>query len=350
MNIKGIYNIWERKLNLFSGENKQTISEGIEFDDLSNPELDTIVGETAAETLREELELISEVYPEFNQEEYLNGDLQPVFFGSALNNFGVKELLDAFIEIAPSPQPKKAEELKALVGETVTEKGIGGEYAFELWKKHLAIANVPVDHPRNLAFVPAAPSRAAVMFDLVTSASSIHGAYWMEGAGGIFCENEAMRWIVSLTGLPEGAFGVFTSGGTAANLGLDDTQSNYNLAQEKRVKSNQLDAKLDYFYVINSKSNLNVTLGTTLSNQQFNSDVFQSEMRKRRLIWRYFSAYPAILSRYWPYSVLLSSSPRSRRVARPWAANASFNSITSIWSMVSPARASTSVGRKPSRT
>ncbi|HAI19415.1 MAG TPA: aspartate aminotransferase family protein, partial [Xanthomarina gelatinilytica] len=61
-------------------------------------------------------------------------------------------------------------------------------------------------------------TRAAIMFDLVTSASSIHGAYWMEGAGGIFCENEAMKWIVSLTGLPEGAFGVFTSGGTAANL------------------------------------------------------------------------------------------------------------------------------------
>ena len=115
-------------------------------------------------------------------------------------------------------KPKKAEELKALVGETITKDGIGGEDAFKLWKKHLAKANVPVDHPRNLAFVPAAPTRAAVMFDLVTSVSSIHGAYWMEGAGGIFCENEAMKWIVSLTGLPEGAFGVFTSGGTAANL------------------------------------------------------------------------------------------------------------------------------------
>lgn len=115
-------------------------------------------------------------------------------------------------------KPKKAEELKALVGDTITKDGIGGEYAFNLWKKHLAKANVPVDHPRNLAFVPAAPTRAAIMFDLVTSASSIHGAYWMEGAGGIFCENEAMEWIVSLTGLPEGAFGVFTSGGTAANL------------------------------------------------------------------------------------------------------------------------------------
>ncbi len=124
-------------------------------------------------------------------------------------------------------KPKSAEQLKALVGETVTEKGIGGEYAFNLWKKHLMKANVPVDHPRNLAFVPASPTRAAVMFDLVTSASSIHGAYWMEGAGGIFCENEAMKWIVSLTGLPEGAFGVFTSGGTAANLSAIVTAREY---------------------------------------------------------------------------------------------------------------------------
>ncbi len=115
-------------------------------------------------------------------------------------------------------KPKKAEELKALVGETITAEGIGGEQAFKLWRKHLAKANVPIDHPRHLAFVPASPTRAAIMFDLVTSASSIHGAYWMEGAGGIFCENEAMRWMVSLTGLPSGAFGVFTSGGTAANL------------------------------------------------------------------------------------------------------------------------------------
>jgi glutamate/tyrosine decarboxylase-like PLP-dependent enzyme len=115
-------------------------------------------------------------------------------------------------------KPQKAEVLKSLVGETITNQGIGGEKAFQLWKEHLAKANVPVDHPRNLAFVPAAPTRAAVMFDLVTSVSSIHGAYWMEGAGGIFCENEAMKWIVSLTGLPKGAFGVFTSGGTAANL------------------------------------------------------------------------------------------------------------------------------------
>src|SRR5690606_3297783 len=87
-----------------------------------------------------------------------------------------------------------------------------------MFRDILVKATVPIDHPRHLAFVPAAPTRAAIMFDLVTSASSIHGAYWMEGAGGIFCENQAMKWLVSLTGLPEGAFGVFTSGGTAANL------------------------------------------------------------------------------------------------------------------------------------
>ena len=123
--------------------------------------------------------------------------------------------------------PQKAEALKALVGETITEKGIGGEVAFNLWKEHLMKANVSIDHPRHLAFVPASPTRAAIMFDLVTSASSIHGAYWMEGAGGIFCENEAMKWIVSLTGLPEGAFGVFTSGGTAANLSAIVTAREY---------------------------------------------------------------------------------------------------------------------------
>lgn len=114
--------------------------------------------------------------------------------------------------------PMKAEELKALAGETVTPEGIGGEKAFQLFREVLIKASVSIDHPRHLAFVAASPTRAAVMFDLVTSASSVHGAFWLEGAGCVFAENEAMRWLVSLTGLPEGAFGVFTSGGTAANL------------------------------------------------------------------------------------------------------------------------------------
>jgi len=140
--FKGIYNIWEKKLNLFSGDNKTSISEGVEFSDLSNPELDTIIGETAADTLREEIELIDEVYPAFNQEEYLEGKLQPVFFGSALNNFGVKELLEAFIEIAPSPQPKKAEE--RLV-DSKEEKLTG--FVFKIH------ANMDPKHRDRLAFI-----------------------------------------------------------------------------------------------------------------------------------------------------------------------------------------------------
>lgn len=114
--------------------------------------------------------------------------------------------------------PKTKEKLDELVGETVTEEGIGGEKAFQLFKDVLVKASVPVDNPRHLAFVPAAPTRSAILFDLVTSAACIHGAYWMTGAGGIYCENQAMKWLVSLTGLPDSAFGVFTSGGTAANL------------------------------------------------------------------------------------------------------------------------------------
>jgi glutamate/tyrosine decarboxylase-like PLP-dependent enzyme len=119
---------------------------------------------------------------------------------------------------APLGFPKREQELLDLVGETVTPKGIGGEKAFQLFRDVLLKSSVSIDHPRHLAFVSASPSRAAIMFDLVTSASSIHGAYWMEGAGGIFAENQAMTWLVSLTGMPAGSFGVFTSGGTAANL------------------------------------------------------------------------------------------------------------------------------------
>ncbi|MFV8838132.1 pyridoxal phosphate-dependent decarboxylase family protein [Salinimicrobium soli] len=131
----------------------------------------------------------------------------------------MKYTIDRISNVTPElGAPKKEEDLYKIIGETITPKGIGGEVAFKMFRDTLVKATVPIDHPRHLAFVPAAPTRAAIMFDLVTSASSIHGAYWMEGAGGIFCENQAMKWLVSLTGLPESAFGVFTSGGTAANL------------------------------------------------------------------------------------------------------------------------------------
>ncbi|MRX65275.1 peptide chain release factor 3 [Maribacter luteus] len=108
--FKGIYNIYEKNINLFSGDSKKNIEDTIAFDDINNPELETIIGENAAQNLRDNLELVHGVYAPFNKDSYLNGEQQPVFFGSALNNFGVRELLDCFIEIAPSPRPKKAEE------------------------------------------------------------------------------------------------------------------------------------------------------------------------------------------------------------------------------------------------
>jgi len=102
--FKGVYNIYKENLQLFT-PNKQSISESIELSDINSPELDKLVGENDANKLREDMELINGVYSEFDTEKYLSGQLAPVFFGSALNNFGVKELLDCFVEIAPSPRP-----------------------------------------------------------------------------------------------------------------------------------------------------------------------------------------------------------------------------------------------------
>ncbi|MBR6989698.1 MAG: peptide chain release factor 3 [Bacteroidaceae bacterium] len=106
--FKGVYNIYEQKLDLYQ-PSKQTVTEKVEVD-IESSELDERVGAADAEKLREDLQLVEGVYPEFNVESYLNADIAPVFFGSALNNFGVKELLDCFVKIAPSPRPVMAVE------------------------------------------------------------------------------------------------------------------------------------------------------------------------------------------------------------------------------------------------
>jgi peptide chain release factor 3 len=108
--FQGVYNLYEKKLVLFKPHGKQTQEEVIEITDLADPELDKQVGESAANELREEVHMIEEVYHEFSPEEYQNGDISPAFFGSAINNFGVKEMLDCFVEIAPSPLPRVTEE------------------------------------------------------------------------------------------------------------------------------------------------------------------------------------------------------------------------------------------------
>ena len=106
--FKGVYNIYENQLNLFTPD-KQRVTEKIEVD-IDSDELDNQIGEADAKQLRDDLELVAGVYPEFEVDTYRSAEVAPVFFGSALNNFGVQELLDCFVEIAPSPHPTKAEE------------------------------------------------------------------------------------------------------------------------------------------------------------------------------------------------------------------------------------------------
>ena len=106
--FKGVYNIYEQKLDLYT-PSKQVVTEKVEVD-IDTAELETHIGDEQAMKLRADLELIEGVYPTFEVNEYLSGDLAPVFFGSALNNFGVKELLDCFVKIAPCPRPVMAEE------------------------------------------------------------------------------------------------------------------------------------------------------------------------------------------------------------------------------------------------
>jgi peptide chain release factor 3 len=108
--FKGVYNIYENNLNLYQPD-KQKVTEKVQVD-IHSSELDDNVGSDDAERLRADLELIEGVYPEFDVNTYLAGEVAPVFFGSALNNFGVQELLDCFVRIAPQPRPTQAEERK----------------------------------------------------------------------------------------------------------------------------------------------------------------------------------------------------------------------------------------------
>ncbi|MGB8861743.1 MAG: aminotransferase class V-fold PLP-dependent enzyme [Ilumatobacteraceae bacterium] len=118
----------------------------------------------------------------------------------------------------PLDGPRTLAELKAMAGRTVTERGLGGLEALRVFGEVLAPACISVDHPRFLSFVPAAPTEASILFDLIVGASSIYAGSWMEGGGAVFAENEALRYIADLAGMPAQAGGVFVSGGTAGNL------------------------------------------------------------------------------------------------------------------------------------
>ncbi len=139
--FKGVYNMYEQNLNLFT-PNKQVVTERIELSDVNSSELDNYIGAREADKLRADLELLDGVYPEFEVEDYLSGQLAPVFFGSALNMFGVKELLDCFVKIAPTPKEIQAIER---VVKPAEEKFTG--FVFKIH------ANMDPNHRSCIAFV-----------------------------------------------------------------------------------------------------------------------------------------------------------------------------------------------------
>ncbi len=138
--FKGVYNIFNKSLKLFTPD-IQAIYERIKFEDISSPELEDYIGNDA-NILREELELVEGVYPEFSNDDYLSGELAPVFFGSALYNFGVQELLDSFLKIAPTPRPSFSEERMI----KPDEPGFTG-FVFKIH------ANIDPNHRSRIAFV-----------------------------------------------------------------------------------------------------------------------------------------------------------------------------------------------------
>jgi len=140
--FKGVYNLYEEKLNLFKSGSKQTVGEVVEIKDTNSPEIDTLVGEEPATVFREEIDLVKGVYNSFDRDAYLKGDLAPVFFGSALNNFGVKELLDCFLDISPRPGQSKAD--------VRTVQSDEPKFTGFIFKIH---ANMDPNHRDRLAFI-----------------------------------------------------------------------------------------------------------------------------------------------------------------------------------------------------
>jgi glutamate/tyrosine decarboxylase-like PLP-dependent enzyme len=118
----------------------------------------------------------------------------------------------------PKTTARPASELAAAAGATITGEGIGWERALRVFDEVLVPATRAQDDPMNLAYVPSAPTRTAIAFDLATSAANIFGGLWEAGAGAIHAENEALAWLVQLLGWPEDAGGCFVAGGTVGNL------------------------------------------------------------------------------------------------------------------------------------
>jgi peptide chain release factor 3 len=140
--FKGVYNLHDKNLLLFTANTKASDEDSIQFNDLKNKMLDEKLGEKDAATLREDVELIDGVYGELNVDDYLAGKIAPVFFGSAINNFGVKEMLDTFIRIAPVPRSRETSLRKVDVNED--------RFSGFIFKIH---ANLDPKHRDRIAFL-----------------------------------------------------------------------------------------------------------------------------------------------------------------------------------------------------
>ena len=140
--FKGVYNLYDRNLQLFTPSQKATIENTIPINDLNDALLDSTIGQRDAAQLREDVELLEGVYGELNTEDYLQAKVAPVFFGSAVNNFGVKELLDTFIRIAPSPKARETDKREVKPDE--------GKFTGFIFKIH---ANLDPRHRDRIAFL-----------------------------------------------------------------------------------------------------------------------------------------------------------------------------------------------------
>jgi peptide chain release factor 3 len=140
--LQGVYNLYEKKLCLFQPHGKQEEEASVHISGADSPELAKRIGERAAGQLEEDVELVDGVYPPFTLEAYRKGEISPVFFGSAINNFGVKELLDCFLEIAPYPVSLRAEEREVNPQEE--------KFSGFVFKIH---ANMDPKHRNRIAFV-----------------------------------------------------------------------------------------------------------------------------------------------------------------------------------------------------
>ena len=138
--FKGVYDLHNRNLRLFTASTKA--SDTISITDLFSPSLDDKLGERDAAVLREDVELIEGVYGELDSDTYLSGDVAPVFFGSAINNFGVKEMLDTFIRIAPAPRSRETSKRMVSVDED--------KFSGFIFKIH---ANLDPKHRDRIAFL-----------------------------------------------------------------------------------------------------------------------------------------------------------------------------------------------------